>query len=69
METKIWEVIITRQLKIKRLPMNFEDYTDWCSDLIAGRINTKTWGNFIIDCVTKDPILTVDGEELEVLES
>ena len=59
-----WECIITRQLKIERPDMEFKDYTDWLSDATSGRLNPIDWGDFILDCVSKTPICTVNNENI-----
>lgn len=64
MATKVWECIITRQVRIERPEKRFEDYTDWLSDDITGRINPVVWGDFILDC-TGEPICTAYNEEIE----
>ena len=64
-----YEGIITRKYCINRLPMSFEDYTDWTSE--SGRINPVFWGDFILAYggnYINQPICTVDNHEIERLK-
>lgn len=62
-----YEGIITRKYRINRIPMEFNDYTDWVSE---GRINPIEWGDFILAYggeYNNQPICTVDNHEIEEL--
>ena len=70
MNVTIWEGEITRQHKINRLPMNFEDYTDWLSNIAAGRIDPIHFGNYILVIKANgdtDGLVTVENELIEAV--
>lgn len=70
MITKIWEGEITRQYKINRLPMSFEDYTDHVT--LGSRLSTTTWGNCILIIKPNgeyDALLSIQGDEIEVTKN
>ena len=71
MVVQIWEGIITRQYKFNRLPMNFEDYTDWLSDKTEGRLNELQF----IKCLsavkrdgTIEPLVNHENEYIGVVK-
>ena len=63
---KKWECGITRRFKINRRALDFNDYTDLISE--PERLNFTYFGNFLLTC-TGDPIITVDGAEIEVIKN
>ena len=70
MNVTIWEGEITRQRKINRLSMSFENYTDWLSDTVTGRINPIHFGNYILATKANgdiDGLITVENELIEAV--
>lgn len=63
-----FDVIITRQRKITRRPLEFEEYTDWLSDSTIGRIDTSVWGIYLVTA-NGEPIVTNDNFKIEVIKN
>ena len=63
-----FDVIITRQRKITRRPLEFEEYTDWLSDSTIGRIDTSVWGTYLVTA-NGEPIVTNDNFKIEVIKN
>ena len=65
-QIKNFNAIITRQRKISRRELEFEEYTDWLST--GNRINPVIWEDYLLT-VDNQPIITYENLEIEVIKN
>ena len=67
-QIQTFNAIITRQRKITRRELEFEEYTDWVSDAELGRIDPSIWGIYLVTA-NGAPIITSTYHKIEVIQN